>query len=78
MDKIIEWYNAGEIITLSVTVGDIFNYSTILEIDNIAIWDDVVNIMVGEMNIDLSVTDFIERENGLYYTEGGVSILLTI
>lgn len=78
MDKIIEWYNAGEIITLSVTVGNIFNFNTILEIDNIAIWDDVVNIMVGEMNIDLCVTDFIERENGLYYTEGDVSILLTI
>ena len=78
MDKIIEWYNAGEIITLSVTVGDIFNFNTILEIDDIAIWDDVVNIMIGEMNIDLSVTDFIERENGLYYTEGDVSILLTI
>ena len=78
MNKIIEWYNAGEIITLSVTVGDIFNFNTILEIDDIAIWDDVVNIMVGEMNIDLSVTDFIERENGLYYAEGDVSILLTI
>lgn len=78
MNKIIEWYNAGEIITLSVTVGDIFNYNTILEIDDIAIWDDVVNIMVGEMNIDLCVTDFVERENGLYYTEGDVTILLTI
>ena len=78
MDKIIEWYNAGEIITLSVIVGNIFNFNTILEIDDIAIWDDVINIMVGEMNIDLCVTDFIERENGLYYTEGNVTILLTI
>lgn len=77
MDKIIEWYNTGAIVTLQVTVGNAFSIDTILDIDNISIYDNVVNIMVGGMNVDLCVTDFTEDGDSLVYTEGNVSISLT-
>lgn len=78
MDKIIEWYNAGETIILSVIMGDIFNCNIILTIDNISIYNNIINIMSGEINIDLCFTDLVEKEDGLYYTEGNTTMLLTI
>ena len=77
MDKIIEWYNTGAIVTMQVTVGNVFSIDTILDIDNISIYGNVVNIMVGGMNVDLCVTDFAEDGDGLVYTEDNVTILLT-
>lgn len=71
MDKIIKWYNAGEIIYLTVTVGNTFSYNAALDVDNIYIHGNI-------MDMDLCVTDFVEIEDGLVYTEGNTTILLTI
>lgn len=71
MDKIIKWYNAGEIIYLTVTAGNTFSYNAALDVDNIYIHGNI-------MDMDLCVTDFAEIEDGLVYTEGNTTILLTI
>lgn len=45
MERLIEWFNAGEMVTMTITDNKVFSCHTILEIDNLSFIDDQVNIM---------------------------------
>lgn len=64
MERLIEWFNAGE---MTITDNKVFSCHTILEIDNLSFIDDQVNIMAGDIDLYIRADDFEEKPDGLYY-----------
>lgn len=78
MNELIRWYNAGEMVQMTITRGDIFSCTTLLDVDNLSFIGGYVNIMAGDMDINIRITDFTEELNRVYYAEGDIEIELTI
>lgn len=80
MEKLIEWYNMGEMVSLTITNGNIFSCTTLLDVDNLSFNGEYINIMAGDIDINIRVIDFTEEVNRIYYTdtEGNIEIELTI
>ena len=80
MEKLIEWYNMGEMVSLTITNGNIFSCTTLLDVDNLSFNGEYINIMSGDIDINIRADEFIEETNRIYYkdTEGCIEIELTI
>lgn len=78
MEKLIEWYNMGEMVAMTITNGNIFSCTTLLDVDNLSFNGEYINIMSGNMDINIRATDFTEEVNRIYYAEGNIEIELTI
>lgn len=80
MEKLIEWYNMGEMVAMTITNGNIFSCTTLLDVDNLSFNGEYINIMAGDIDINIRVTDFTEEVNRIYYTdtESNIEIELTI
>lgn len=78
MKRLIEWFNAGEMVTMTITDNKVFSCHTILEIDNLSFIDDQVNIMAGDIDLYIRADDFEEKLDGLYYVGNNLEIELTI
>ncbi len=78
MERLIEWFNAGEMVTMTITDNKVFSCHTILEIDNLSFIDDQVNIMAGDIDLYIRADDFEEKSDGLYYVGNNLEIELTI
>lgn len=78
MERLIEWFNAGEMVIMTITDNKVFSCHTILEIDNLSFIDDQVNIMAGDIDLYIRADDFEEKPDGLYYVGNNLEIELTI
>lgn len=80
MEKLIEWYNMGEMVSLTITNGNIFSCTTLLDVDNLSFNGEYINIMSGDMDINIRADEFTEETDRIYYkdTEGCIEIELTI
>lgn len=79
MDKIINWFNEGSEVCMTITDKRSFRCSTILGIDNLVFNGEYINIMAGDIDIDINTAAFQDIPGGIYYEEGDLEIeLLTL
>lgn len=73
----IDWLYECEHPNLTITVGKSLCCVAVLDITNIAVVEDYLNIMVGDMDIYVRIEDFKVESDRMWLDQGNVIIELT-